>query len=201
MNYRAYSFDHHNCAHGVGHGIATHLKTDVFASAPICESFADPWETQSCYGGVFMQKMIGDSNASAPDPNADNPVWPCDIVPERQKEQCYLISTGRVLRVVQYDYERAFAICDGVEADTTVTCYESMGRDISGHRPVQGRADAATCVCAPDELGPEPCLRGAVVTTVDEEHGPKNATALCDIVPMEYRNACLKWRDDALAQL
>lgn len=200
VTYRQYSFDHHNCAHGVGHGIATQKKEDVFASTPFCELFADPWETQSCYGGVFMQKVIGDISGASADPHAENPIWPCDVVPEVQKGQCYLISTGRVLRLLDYDWEAAFAVCDNVETNYRETCYLSMGRDISGYTNFEPAPMRDLCLRA-GALGPEPCIRGAVQTTVDDEHGPSRGTKLCAIVPAEFRLSCRLALAESLAQL
>ncbi len=198
--YRQYSFDHHNCTHGVGHGIATQKKEDVFASTPFCEVLTDLWEVQSCYGGVFMQKVIGDINGGAPDPNQDDLVWPCDVVPEVQKHPCYLISTGRVLRLVDYDWERAFAVCDGVEAAYVVTCYESMGRDISGYANFEPDGMRDLCLRA-GSLGPEPCIRGAVQTTVNDEHGGVRAAGLCRLLERDLAATCRQVRDEALSQL
>jgi copper transport protein len=200
LRFRPYSFDQHNCAHGVGHGIATRLKEDVFASAPYCEVLADPWQVQSCYGGVFMQKVIGDINGASTDEHPEDPVWPCDAVPEVQKSACYRIATGRVLRMVRYDWPRAFAICDGVETGHVSDCYESIGRDAAGATlfdPVKMRA---ICLGA-GALGPASCITGAVQTTVDNEHGGKTATALCAALPQRWRSDCRQIRDDALAQL
>jgi hypothetical protein len=198
--YRAYSFDHHNCTHGVGHGIATQKKEDVFASTPFCEVLSDSWEVQSCYGGVFMQKVIGDINGSSSDDHLDDPVWPCDIVPDVQKGACYLISTGRVLRLVDYDWDKAFAICDNVEAGYVVTCYESMGRDISGYTNFEPIESRDLCMKA-GKLGPEPCLRGAAQTMVDNDHEPAHALAMCKAAPVAFIANCLRVVDEAVAQL
>jgi len=198
--YRRYSFDHHNCTHGIGHGIATQKREDVFASTPFCDVLGDPWEVQSCYGGVFMQKVIGDINGASTDAHQDDPVWPCDVVPEIQKDSCYLISTGRVLRLVSYDWTKAFAVCDGVEAAHTVTCYESMGRDIAGFTNFEPLPSRDLCLKA-GRLGPEPCFRGTVETMIDNDHNAVHATQLCAAVPPEFSAGCLKTRDDSMAQL
>jgi copper transport protein len=198
--YRAYSFDHHNCTHGIGHGIATHLKEDVFASTPYCEVLGDAWEVQSCYGGVFMQKVIGDINGASSDEHTSDPVWPCDVVPLIQKGACYLISTGRVLRMVDYDWDKAFAVCDGVEADFVITCYESMGRDIAGFTNFEPVASRDLCLHA-GKLGPEACFRGAAETTVDNDHDAVRATKLCDALAADFKLQCLAVVKDAAAQL
>jgi hypothetical protein len=198
--YRVHSFDQHNCTHGVGHGIATHLRGDVFASTPYCELFSDPWQVQSCYGGVFMQKVIGDFTGASTDEHADDPVWPCDVVPEIQKDACYLIATGRVLRTVDYDWHKTFAVCDGVEANHRVACYESIGRDAAGFSLFDAAKMRDICLGA-GQLGPEPCVIGAVQTTVDDEHGSVRASALCRLLLGEVQQVCIHARDDAIAQL
>lgn len=198
--YRPYSFDHHNCAHGVGHGIATQEKEDVFASTPYCDVLSDPWEVQSCYGGVFMQKVIGDINGASSDAHADDPVWPCDVVPAIQKDACYMISTGRVLRMVNYDWPKAWNVCDNVEADFRTTCYRSMGRDISGYTNFEPKKMLDLCMQA-GKLGPGDCLTGAVETTVDNDHGPTRAAALCALVPLDLKQQCQETLNDAVAEL
>lgn len=199
-HYRPYSFDHYNCLHGIGHGITTQLRDDVFASLPYCDALSGNWEQQSCFSGVFMQKVIGDFNGVSSDAHGKDPVWPCDVVQERMKRSCYLIATGRVLRVLNYDYGGAFHVCDGIEAAWVDTCYQSMGRDISGAAHLDATKTLQLCDQA-GRLGPDSCLDGAVRNAVDEEHGPSHATALCDASPAVYRDRCRRVRDQAVSLL
>jgi hypothetical protein len=199
ITFRRYSLDHYNCVHGIGHGIATHLNEDVFASLPYCKVLNDAWEQTSCEGGVFMQRVIGDINQPPPDDHRGDPVWPCDVVDSTSKGACYQIATGRVLRLNNYDFKNGFQVCDQVEAGWVQTCYESMGRDISGYASLDPNESYALCQLA-GSLGPIPCIDGAVRNAVYDQHSTPKATALCNLLGQADRPHCYSVRDELVAQ-
>lgn len=46
------------CLHGLGHGLALHLRGDLFEALASCDALPGRWERESCYGGAFMQNVV-----------------------------------------------------------------------------------------------------------------------------------------------
>ena len=129
-----YSLAYYNCWHGLGHGLTIRFDNDVFKALPYCDAIRRDWEQQSCYSGVFMQNIVVDGVMHhSVDLKRSDPVYPCDAVAVRQKSSCYLMVTSYVLKVKGYDYAATFKVCDHVEKAFVTTCYQSLGRDISGN--------------------------------------------------------------------
>ena len=196
-----YAFDYYNCVHGIGHGVTIRFENDPFKGLPFCDVFEDRWEQVNCYTGVFMQNIVVDSKWHTSvrlDP--DDPVYPCNAVAHKYKGACYLTQTSYILRVLDYDYDKAFAVCDGVEEEFVPTCYVSMGRDISGNSHREAKLVMERCSLGrPDRQGD--CYVGAARNAVFHDHGTQNADALCAIVPARYREQCADSRDNAAGTL
>ncbi len=80
-----YSFDHHNCVHGLGHGFMVIRDNEVFESLRTCDAFMYTRERESCYGGVFMENLMAQNNPNHPSKylKADRPLYPCTDVESR----------------------------------------------------------------------------------------------------------------------
>lgn len=46
------------CAHGMGHGMLMISGNHLLAALEGCDLVAEPWERESCYGGVFMESIV-----------------------------------------------------------------------------------------------------------------------------------------------
>jgi hypothetical protein len=196
-----YAFDYYNCLHGMGHGVVARFGNDVFKGLPYCAVFKEDWERTNCATGAFMQNIVVDRTMHQSvrlDP--EDPIYPCDAVEEMWKSACYLGQTSYVLRVLDYDYEKTFAVCDGVEKDYISTCYVSMGRDISGNSHREASKVVELCSLGDPDFQ-EWCYIGATRNAVFHDHGTKNADALCAIVPERYRPRCESARDSAAESL
>jgi hypothetical protein len=132
--------------------------------------------------------------------NPDDPVYPCNAVAETFKKPCYLTQTSYILRVLDFDYEKGFDVCDGVESAYVSTCYVSMGRDISGNSHREAKKVLELCRLGDAELQ-EWCYVGAARNAVFHDHGRQNADALCAIVAERYRPACESQTDSAFESL
>ncbi len=51
------------CVHGMGHGLTMYYGHDLPMALEACDLLQDNWDRQSCYGGAFMENIMG---ASAP---------------------------------------------------------------------------------------------------------------------------------------
>ncbi|MDZ7731765.1 MAG: hypothetical protein U5R31_00430 [Acidimicrobiia bacterium] len=187
-----YSFTHFNCLHGVGHGLMLTLDADLWETIPYCATLDDDrWEYRSCLGGAFMENVVtaqgeGRDEATLRD---DDLLYPCTALEGLERDECLLMQTSWVLYELDYDYAVAFGVCDGLDHTGRVTCYQSMGRDLSGNSRLD--VDRVVRGC---ELGAEgyrwSCVRGAALNAVYSEHGTGAAEALCTAVDPSHREIC-----------
>jgi len=196
-----YSLAYYNCWHGLGHGLTIRFDNDVFKALPYCDAIRRDWEAQSCYSGVFMQNIVVDGVMHhSVDLKRSDPVYPCDAVAVRQKSSCYLMVTSYVLKVKNYDYAATFRVCDRVEKAFVTTCYQSLGRDISGNSLLDPVKVQALCALgAPKDRSW--CVVGAAKNAVYERHEPSQADALCRLYQGALRKTCVAARNEAVSTL
>lgn len=194
-----YTQGYYDCVHGLGHGVTIRFDNDVFKALPYCDLLKTDFDRNACYNGAFMQNILVDGiSHKAVDVKPDDPVYPCDAVPERQKDACYLIQTSYILQIVQGDVARAFAVCDGVEAPYVKTCYQSMGRDISGIADgIPAKVVALCGLGSPDNQGE--CFAGAAGDAVYRNGQPSDADPLCAATPKQYQSFCQEGKKAAAA--
>jgi hypothetical protein len=200
---KPYSFDYYNCVHGLGHGVTIRFDNDIFKALPYCDAIGNDknWEQLSCYSGVFMQNIVVDGVAhQSKDLRPNDPVYPCDAVTYQQKNPCYLIVTSHILQVNGYNYLGGFQACDKVEEPFQHTCYQSMGRDISGNFLLDTQQIISHCALGMTQLIPD-CYVGAVKNDVFNDRNTTKANDLCFKAPSEYQMACRNARDEAAATI
>jgi hypothetical protein len=175
-------FVRYQCVHGLGHGLMIYSGGDVRYSLAVCDGLSTLWDQQSCTGGVFMQSFLP-AMPGMPKPPATSVrrqrdlMYPCDAVASRDKLYCYLQITSRILPRVNYDWRAASAWCRRAERSWIATCFQSLGRDVSGFT----RADVtriATLCRAAGRYANE-CLYGAVRDVVSNDAGGARAAKLC----------------------
>jgi hypothetical protein len=190
---RQYSFDHYNCVHGLGHGFMSIDDFQLFNALKTCDLLTDSWERQSCYGGVFMENVMievrGDGKSEYLKP--DQPMYPCTAVDEAYKQQCYLMQTSYALQQNGYDFAKVFALCrDVADAGYTATCYQSLGRDASGSTNSELTQTKSHCDLAPDALGLQNCMLGAVRDIVSYYHSDTQAKQFCALFSLDLKQRC-----------
>ncbi|MFQ5426614.1 MAG: hypothetical protein ACE5EV_06010, partial [Gaiellales bacterium] len=197
-----YSFDYYNCVHGLGHGVSWRLDNAVFEALPVCDGLDGTWEQTSCYSGVFMQNIVVDGKFhKSRELRPEEPLYPCTAVGDRYKQTCYLMQTSYALQVVDYDYAKAFELCDtSADQGYEDTCYRSMGRDISGNTHQDATKVVELCgLGRPERQGQ--CYAGAVKNAVFNDSGVESANALCAAAPAADRAICEQARDEAAGTL
>ncbi|OGG58570.1 hypothetical protein A2765_02495 [Candidatus Kaiserbacteria bacterium RIFCSPHIGHO2_01_FULL_56_24] len=185
-----YSYDYFACVHGVGHGLMAYFDHDLFQSLSGCDKLSGQWEQSSCYGGVFMENVISDSEDSPSKfLKRDDAVYPCNAVDDTYRYQCYLMQTSHMLTVYDGDFGKVFDACSTVEEKYRVPCYQSLGRDASGWS--YGVADDARAYCAFGRTNEQKaqCLAGAAVDFI-QSSGTDAARQLCEKGDTEVRRAC-----------
>ena len=173
----------YQCVHGLGHGLMIYSGGDLKYSLRVCDALPDGWNQTSCTGGVFMQAFLpampGMQAAELPmtKREARNLLYPCPAVAERDKLYCYLQITDRILPHVGYDWSVASAWCRRAEKQWIATCFQSLGRDVSGNT----HQDAAQIerLCRLARPNGDECMYGAVRDVTSNDANGVRAAKLC----------------------
>lgn len=182
---RPYSFDHYNCVHGMGHGLMAIQNNELFTVLATCDAFEGDWQQQSCYSGAFMENIMKEINPGEHTNylNADDPLYPCTAVSDRYKEQCYLMQTSHALIVVGNDYNKVFGLCASVGPPYDKTCYQSLGRDVSGGSSSDTARTLELCMMGAASEARDNCFTGAVKDFISYYHSDQQGLALCQAIP------------------
>lgn len=196
-----YSYNYYSCVHGIGHGLMAYFEHDIFKSLKGCDRLSGKWEQGSCYGGVFMENVISNSpEFPSKFLKKDDPLYPCTVVEDRQKYQCYQMQTSYMLVLNGGDFGHVFETCARVEEEFRIACFQSIGRDASGW----SYGDTATALnyCAQGETleARAECVLGVAVDYIQSVN-PAAARAVCAQAEDGARVPCLQaveWQIGAL---
>lgn len=187
------------CLHGLGHGVLANLGNDLFRALTYCDALRDDFEHQSCYGGVFMENIVlaidqangraeGERAEARPYLRPDDALYPCDVVAERYRSSCYLLQTSGMLIYNGRDFGKTALSCDTAPAAYVVTCFESVGRDVSGDTLRDDTTTIAICGGLPSK-NRDHCYAGAVKNLLD---AIDRAVPFCRQVPASGRSICYR---------
>lgn len=188
-----YSFDHYNCAHGLGHGLLGVEDDNLFVALATCDSLNDPWEKSSCYGGAFMENVMIESREKGKSQylRADEPMYPCTAVAIAYKDQCYGMQTSYALSLPGYDFAKVAQLCQDLsDTDFVGKCYRSLGRDASGSTNSDIVATKQKCELALDAEGKKNCMIGAALDIASYYRDDVQAKAFCLLYEGEMRFTC-----------
>ncbi len=178
----------YQCVHGLGHGLMIYTGYDLPRALRICHRLATAWDQTSCTGGVFMENISTSYGVRSPWLKDSDPLYPCQVVAERDKLYCYLMATSRILPVVHYDWKKTAYWCRKSEPGWVRTCFQSYGRDASGSTRQNPRQILALCRLAGDMQGE--CIYGAARDMTSNYAGGRQAAVLCNSAPAAYRSYC-----------
>ncbi len=189
-----HSFLHYDCAHGLGHGFMGVLGNELFESLEACDALMDGWEREHCYNGVFMENLPDSDNRSHPSKylKEDQPLYPCTVVEDRYKTQCYQKQTSYALKTQDRDFAKVFELCSTVEDAYRPTCYQSLGRDASGNSSSDVAKTRAACMQGQDYEARSNCVIGAVKDFISYYHSDRQASELCESFEADLREVCLE---------
>src|SRR3989344_2747309 len=187
-----YSFDYYNCVHGLGHGVMYVTRSELFEALVLCDAVKGQWEKESCYGGVFMENVITDfENHFTKYLKPEEPLYPCTVVPEKNKRACYLMQTSYVLKMNGYNFVDAFETCSTAEQNYKDICYQSIGRDASGSTVSDVSRTHAYCMLGEDTRQQFSCVIGAVEDFISYFHSDTQVKQLCASFVGDLQTVCL----------
>ncbi len=179
-------FIRHQCLHGIGHGIMAWSNYELHQSLELCDAIAASLDQQSCYSGVFMENVVGGLSGlmghTTEYLRPDDPVYPCDVVADRYRADCYFYQTSHMVRVLDYDMAAVAQTCTEAPAGSAYHCFGSYGRDAASFAQNDPAASIEHCKHAPTADLNAACTRGAVQNGFWEKPGAPRAVQYCALL-------------------
>jgi hypothetical protein len=169
----------------MGHGLMAIENGELFEALKICDRYDGSWQQDSCHGGVFMENVMNRINPGKTTKylNDTEPLYPCTAVETRYKQQCYLMQTSHALTVVGNDFSKVFELCAGVESPYDVTCYQSLGRDVSGQSSSTASTTVSNCMLGMTQAARQNCFTGAVKDFISYFDSDTQGLEMCRTIP------------------
>ena len=128
----------HQCIHGIGHGLMAWYDYDLYDALEACDLIHQQFHQKSCYSGVFMENIVGgiaqdgqtESGTHHTRYLSDDPHYPCNVVEERYKHECYWLQTDHMHRLFG-DFDAIGVACADAPEHFRPACFHSMGRTVS----------------------------------------------------------------------
>ena len=184
------TFTLYQCVHGLGHGLMIYTRYDMPRSLKVCDALNGSWDQTSCTGGVFMENLSSSYGIKSKWLRDNDLIYPCNTVAERHKVYCYLMVTSRILPTVGYDFGKAAKTCRKSEKNWVATCFQSLGRDASGHSRQNPDRILEYCGTAGNMMSD--CIYGAARDMSSNYAGGKEAAVLCTKAPKGLRSRCFE---------
>lgn len=175
------------CAHGMGHGLVMLAGHHLPTSLEGCDLVDDPWERESCYGGVFMENIV---HATVPHHTPGRPEAPGQ--PEHAGHHDHGDHGAAAARddFPPLKREEPLYPCTVLEERYLVACYQMQTSAILFFNGYDVAAASRTCGTAPEELRPI-CFQslGRDISSITLQNHTR-AMRLCATAPSAYQPWC-----------
>jgi hypothetical protein len=219
------------CVHGMGHGLTMYFNHHLPRALEACDLLGDLWDRESCYGGAFMENVMGATSRHHPatvlatetehdsDMHAhgeaghdapyvdwkaidpDDPHYPCSVMDPRYHQQCYLMQTSVMLHHNGGDLRDASVSCDGAPLNMRPTCHQSLGRSVTAYTKDPEIA-AGHCEAGSAEYRGW-CYVGVVKAFVDWTARAESGLDFCRVIEddQDYKSMCYKGLGEEISAL
>jgi hypothetical protein len=183
------------CVHGLGHGFTFYYQHDIYKALDWCDNLATDWDRRSCYGGVFMENIIfaqsphGNTEGHQTFLKAEDPFYPCNAVDDKYGAECYMMSSAVILANNGYNIAAAFTTCLNAPSKFIPTCYQSMGRDISGYTLHNPQKSLELCSLG-DIKYRNHCFFAVAKQLIDVQGLTEQAFGFCRLAPQDSKENC-----------
>src|SRR3989344_370550 len=183
----------HQCLHGIGHGLMAWSDYDLPAALEYCNLLPTGSGQSSCRTGAFMENIVG-SLDNSPEAKrrghiskfvSDNPQYPCTIVKDEYKNDCYFLQTDRMATLSKTGFEGVARECEKAPDRYQSSCFASMGRTIGGQMRGKPAEAIRNCPFAQANKHRIQCILGAGQDTFWDKHGEDLALEFCALVPAD----------------
>jgi hypothetical protein len=203
-------FREYTCLHGVGHGLMLQSRNDLNGSLDMCSFLPGDFARASCYGGAFMQNIVGylesrsgtvgHEHGSAHDHggplvylvDAADPSYPCNAVESPYQKTCWLIQTSLILHFNGGDFRATAQVCEEEPDGHQETCFRSYGRDVGAR--TRGDVARAVVLCGhpSSDAWRGVCIEGFVANAILRDADPGRGLAVCAQVPEGMQAPCYR---------
>ena len=206
------------CVHGIGHGLVQTYTMNLPHALAGCDMLGNSWDSESCYGGAFMEFIVGgrgqshhpnlpskpgeaagEHNHAAmvadswPAFKARNPadlLYPCSALGERYQRACFQMQAGLIAEVTGLDFARVAAVCDTAPEQWRRACYQGIGTYVSGVTAREPTESIRMCSLGAPRYRPW-CFVGLVKNFVDVTANTDDGIALCRrLGPRDIATSC-----------
>lgn len=127
--------------------------------------------------------------APFPPLDPDDPLYPCNVLPERYLPSCYHMQTSAILFFNGGDIEGAAQACHAAPEGFRAACFQSLGRDVSAVTVQDHQQALDLCEIAGDRRFD--CHWGYVKNVVDVTARVEDGFEFCALVPQHVgRQEC-----------
>ena len=191
------------CYHGMGHGIMMNEGHNLYASLALCDLLPDKWQ-RTCWDGVFMQNVIGYSDADSPYTfntfDTDDPLAPCSVVDDKYRPACYRKHAQYLFSLLDNSPSAVVRACDEA-GDWAEDCAGGFGeiivthgskrRFLSDEKGSYSEQIASLCyLFATDEAILECITRAAIDMSLYYDFAV--VVDFCNTVEVDYRHKCFR---------
>lgn len=186
------AFYMHQCRHGLGHGLMAWSGYELLDTLDYCGMIDEPGGKASCRTGAFMENIVGSltgAQAKAIGHSTKylsvDPQYPCSVVKEEYKADCYFLQTDQMLRLSKTGFQGIADGCAQAPEAYHYTCFASMGRTIGGITRGRPQEALAACQLIPDHVNRVRCIDAIAKDALWDVTGQDDGLAFCAIVPPE----------------
>ena len=206
------------CVHGIGHGLVQSYTMNLPRALDGCDKLGNRWDSESCYGGAFMEFIVGgrgqshhvhpsagkDSAAPEHDHAAmladtwpsfkvrdrNDMLFPCSVLAERYLRGCYGMQAGLIAEFTGLDFAKVASVCDGAPEAWRRACYQGIGTYVSGVTSRDPAESIRMCSLGARQYQPW-CFVGLVKNFVDVTANTDDGVVLCRrLGPPDIATSC-----------
>ena len=193
------------CYHGAGHVFMMNENYDLNRSLELCLSLNDSWP-KACWQGVFMENA-GERDWELKKKNfrESDPLYPCTVVEERFKPECYLNHHGYLNGHYSTSWDSLTEVCMGA-GEHTKHCLGGLGvmlsspawvnvvsHDFSIAHMSHEEKIVFLCNRFPEEHV-DVCYKYVVLRFLNFDLADLNRiTRMCSMAEPSHRQACFGW--------
>lgn len=168
--------DKPGCQHGIGHGILEYLGFDKLVEAlNLCSQLS--WQARlfGCQGGVMMQYnfpvSLRKDYTGQRRVTDDNPYFPCQTLPPRFSEVCFLELTRLWYKTYNRDFAKMGLLCQKIlKKEGQESCFWGIGLNAGVNTGFNILKNQQICTLMPDTQSEILCRAGSFLGYVHTRH-------------------------------